>query len=198
MSYINYWKTVTLTSSLYYRLTLDNIQQITTPLTPSNLDTTITRFENLKSASNAGYELIAKISPTPALDFTANVNIYYRHIDGDAALNLATTSGYAWNGNITANIKPTKKLGFQIRADYQGPQVIPQGTMKAIYGVDGGVRYDLTKKLNLSANVRDIFNTRKYTSDISYDEGTYTSRQISDRRLATPHRYCYTFLPLWK
>jgi outer membrane receptor protein involved in Fe transport len=185
LSYINYWKIVTLTSSLYYRLTNDNIQQITTPLTPRNLDTTITQYENLKSASNAGYELIARVSPTAALDFTANLNIYYRHIDGDAALDLATTSGYSWNGNITANVKPLKKLGIQIRADYQGPQVIPQGKMKAIYGVDGGLRYDLTKKLNLSANVRDIFNTRKYVSDITYNTPLFTSAQISDRRFNT-------------
>ncbi len=185
LSYINYWKTVTLTSSLYYRLTLDNIQQITTPLTPGNLDTTLTQFQNIKSATNAGYELIAKISPLQMVDLTANVNIYYKYIAGDPALNLQTTSGYAWNGNITANVKPLKKLGIQIRADYQGPQVIPQGTMKAIYGVDGGVRYDLTPKLNLSANVRDIFNTRKYVSDINYSSPYFTSTQVSDRRFNT-------------
>ena len=121
LSYINYWKTVTLTSSIYYRLTFDNIQQITSPLTPGNRDTTITQFENIKNATNAGYELIAKISPTAALDLTANLNIYYRYIQGDQALQLATTSGYSWNGNITANVKPAKKLGIQIRADYQGP-----------------------------------------------------------------------------
>ncbi len=185
LSYINYWKSLTLTSSLYYRLTNDNIQQITTPLTPGNLDTTITRFENLKSASNAGYELIAKVSPSSVLDVTGNLNIYYRHIDGDAALGLATTSGYSWNGNLTANIKPVKKLGIQIRGDYQGSQVIPQGRMHAIYGVDGGVKYDITKKLNISGNVRDIFNTRKFVSDIDYNTPLFTSRQISDRRFST-------------
>ncbi|MDP9081988.1 MAG: TonB-dependent receptor [Bacteroidota bacterium] len=185
LSYINYWKSVTLTSSVYYRLTNDNIQRITTPLSPTNLDTTITTFENLKSASNAGYELIAKVSPSALLDLTGNLNIYYRHIDGDAALNLAATSGYAWNGNITANIKPIKPLGFQIRADYQGPQVIPQGKMRAMYGVDGGVKYDLTKTLNISANVRDIFNTRKFRSDINYNTPYFTSSQVSERRFST-------------
>ncbi|TWJ02271.1 outer membrane receptor for ferrienterochelin and colicin [Mucilaginibacter frigoritolerans] len=184
LSYINYWKAVTLTSALYYRLTLDNIQQITTPLTPHNLDTTLTQYQNIKSASNAGYELIAKVSPSSLLDLTANLNIYYKYIVGDPTYGIATTSGYSWNGNITANIKPLKKLGIQIRADYQAPQVIPQGTMKAIYGVDGGVRYDLTKKLNLSANVRDIFNTRKYVSDINFSP-EINATQVSDRRFNT-------------
>jgi outer membrane receptor protein involved in Fe transport len=185
LSYINYWKSVTLTSALYYRLTYDNIQQITMPLTPTNKDTTLTQFQNLTSASNAGYELIAKVSPSQLLDLTANLNIYYRYIAGDPEFNVATTSGYAWNGNITANIKPLKKLGFQIRADYQGPQVIAQGTMKAIYGVDAGAKYDITKQLTLSANVRDIFNTRKFVSEINYSSPAFTSTQVSDRRFNT-------------
>jgi outer membrane receptor protein involved in Fe transport len=184
LSYINYWKSITLTSSLYYRLTYDNIQQITVPLTPTNKDTTLTEYQNVKSASNAGYELIAKISPSSKLDLTANVNIYYKYIEGDQALDIRTTSGYAWNGNLTANIKLLKKLGMQVRGDYQGPQVIPQGTMKAMYGVDGGLRYDLTKTLNLSANSRDIFNTRKFVSDINYNTPTFTSAQVSDRRFS--------------
>jgi outer membrane receptor protein involved in Fe transport len=185
LSYINYWKSVTLTSSLYYRLTNGNIQRITTPLSPTNLDTTLTTFENLKSASNAGYELIARVSPSAVIDFTGNVNVYYRHIDGDAGLNIATTSGYAWNGNITANVKPVKKLGIQLRGDYQGPQVIPQGKMRAMYGVDGGVKYDLTKTLSLSGNVRDIFNTRKFRSDIDINTAYFTSNQVNERRFST-------------
>ena len=190
LSYINYFKAVTLTSSVYYRLTNDNIQQITLPLTATNTTTTLTQFQNIKSASNAGYELIAKVSPSNAVDLTANVNVYYRHIDGDPELNLATTSGWAYNGNLTANIKPLPKLGIQLRGDYQGRQVIPQGTMRAMYGVDGGIRYDLTKKLNISVNSRDIFNTRKFRSDINYS--TYvngvpylTTQQYSERRFAT-------------
>lgn len=185
LSYINYWKSVTLTSSLYYRLTNGIIQRITTPLTPTNLDTTLTTFENIKSASNAGYELIAKVSPSAAIDLTANLNVYYRHIDGDAALGLTTTSGYAWNGNLTANLKPFKKLGFQLRGDYQGPQVIAQGKMKAMYGVDGGLKYDITKALSFSGNVRDIFNTRRFRSDIDINTPYFTSNQVSERRFST-------------
>jgi outer membrane receptor protein involved in Fe transport len=185
LSYINYWKVLTLTSSLYYRLTNDNIQQITTPLTATNRDTTLTQFQNIKSASNAGFELIAKVTASSAIDLTANVNVYYKYITGDPAYNIATTSGYSYNGNLTANIKPVKKLGIQIRGDYQGSQVIPQGTLKPIYGVDGGIKYDLTKQLSLSGNVRDIFNTRKFASDIVYNTPGFSVNQVSQRRFAT-------------
>lgn len=184
LSYINYWKTLTLTSSLYYRLTNDNIQRIVSPVTS---EISLTEFENVKSASNAGYELIAKLSPSNAFDLTGNVNIYYKNIDGDPALGLAATSGYAWNANLTMNIKPTKKLGFQIRGDYQGPQVVPQGRADAVYGIDGGVRYDISKKLNISINGRDLLNSRKFANDITYSNPAlnYYSQQYSQRRFAT-------------
>lgn len=184
LSYIDYYKSLTLTSSLYYRLTNDNIQQIRTTYM-GNPDISLTDFENIKSASNAGYELIAKLSPSSVFDITGNLNVYYRHIDGDPSFGLATTSGWAWNGNITANIKPVKALSFQLRGDYQAPQVVPQGKMYAMYGVDGGARYDISKKLSLSVNARDIFNTRKYNSELLYDGPAFNSDQYTQRRWST-------------
>ncbi|MCJ8208212.1 TonB-dependent receptor [Mucilaginibacter sp. RS28] len=182
LSYINYWKALTLTSSLYYRITYDNIQRIQT-LYPGSSTITYTTFQNLNNASNAGYELIARLSPTSSFDLTGNVNVYYRNIQGDAALRVQSTSGYAWNGNLTANYKPVSKLGIQLRGDYQGPQVIAQGKMKSMYGLDGGVKYDVTKQLSFSANVRDIFNTRKFRSTIVTGDGSLSS--YSERRWAT-------------
>jgi hypothetical protein len=57
--------------------------------------------------------------------------------------------------------------------------------MRAMYGVDGGIKYDITKTLNISGNVRDIFNTRKFRSDINYNTPYFTSTQISERRFST-------------
>jgi hypothetical protein len=55
-----------------------------------------------------------------------------------------------------------------LHGDYNAPQVISQGQQRAMYGLDGGLKYDLTKALNLSANVRDMFNSRKFGSIIDY------------------------------
>ena len=182
LSYINYWKNLTLTSSIYYRLTYDNIQQIR-ELYNNSSTVTLTKFENLNNASNGGYELIAKLTATKAIDLTGNVNVYYRHIQGDNALGISSTSGTSYNANLTANIKPTAKLGIQIRGDYQGRQVIAQGTQNALYGVDGGIKYDITKTLNFSANARDIFNTRKFSNTVVSNNGRLS--QYSERRFAT-------------
>ncbi|WP_158825538.1 outer membrane beta-barrel family protein [Mucilaginibacter lacusdianchii] len=182
LSYINYWKALTLTSSLYYRLTNNNIQQVRTQYEGSNT-ITLVRFENLNSTSNAGYELIAKLNATQKLDFTGNFNAYYRYLKGDLSKGIRTTSGYSYNGNLTVNYKPVSKLGIQLRGEYQGPQVIAQGSMKAMYGVDGGIRYDITKMLNFSVNSRDIFNTRRFKSETADAEGNFS--QFSTRRWST-------------
>jgi outer membrane receptor protein involved in Fe transport len=182
LSYINYWPSVTLTSSLYYRLTNDDIQQITSYL---NSTTNLTTFDNIKSATNAGYELIAKVSPAPILDLTANLNAYYKHIEGDPALGFMASSGYSYNGNLTASIKASKKLGFQLRGDYQSEQVTAQGKNLSRYGMDGGIKYDVSKAISLSLNSRDIFNTRKYITETHLAQGNFTEDETSQRRFST-------------
>lgn len=178
LSYINYWKSVVLTSSLYYRLTNDNIQRVSTLL---NANTTLSTFQNLKSASNAGYELIAKITPSSIFDITANVNAFYRRIEGFAPYNIQTTSGFSWNGNITASIKPTKKLGIQLRGDYQAAQVAAQGTNRARYGLDGAIKYDITKSLTFSVNSRNILNSRKFISETRINNTNIVLDQYAER-----------------
>lgn len=182
LSYINYWKTLTLTSSAYYRLTNDNIQHIRTPI-----DTAVTlyQYQNIKSAQNAGFELIARVNATQNIDVTANINAYYSYLQGAPEFGLANTSGFAWNANLTANIKPIKKLGIQLRGDYNAPQVITQGRQRAMYGMDGGLRYDLTKSISLSYSIRDMFNSRKYGSIVDYTTGSFPFHSESVRRFQT-------------
>ena len=143
---------------------------------------TLLQFQNITSAQNSGFELIAKVNATNAIDITANVNAYYRFLQGIPALNLPTSSGYAWNANLTANIKPTKQLGIQLKGDYQAPQVITQGHQRAQAGLDAGLKYDLTKALNISANVRDVFDSRKFGSIIDNTLGAFPYHSESVRR----------------
>lgn len=192
LSYINYYKALTLTSSIYYRLTNNNIQQVRS-LYNSTGTITLTQFQNLKSASNAGYELIAKLSPSNKFDLTGNLNVYYRYIQGStvhfengSSQIIPKTSGFSFNGNLTGNYKITSKLGIQLRGDYQGHQVVAQGYNKALYGLDGAIKYDITKYLNVGVNARDIFNTRKFQSYVLSNDGVLPYyEQNASRRFAT-------------
>ncbi|MGV8878571.1 MAG: TonB-dependent receptor domain-containing protein [Sphingobacteriaceae bacterium] len=184
LSYIKYWPKITLTSSLYYRQTNDVIERLRTALNDEGVQ--LTRFENLTSGTNTGFELIAKTDITPKWSFTSNLNFYKSQIKGNPALGLSDNNGFAWNGNVVTNFQLPLILSGQLRFDYRAPRIIAQGKTNDNYGVDAGIKKDfLSKKASLSLNARDIFNTRKFgwiTSDPSFymvSERRFQSRSIN-------------------
>jgi len=161
LGYSKYWKKVTLTSSLYLRKTNDVIQRIRS--TPENGVITTTP-QNLTSAINSGLEVIGRFDLIKALNFTTNVNVYQAKYQGDARYNIETTSGFSWNANVTGNLTVAKNVSVQVRGDYRAPEVMAQGKRNPMYGIDGGAKYDFpNKKASLSFNVRDVFNTRRWS-----------------------------------
>jgi len=178
-SYINYMNSLVLTSSLYYRQTNQNIQRISTLLSP---DLTLSTFDNIGSTSSTGYELIAKYTPATFLDLTANVNAFYLKINGDDAYNIPNSSGFSWNSNLTAAVKASKKLSFQLRGDYRSEQVNTQGRTRPVYGMDAALKYDIIKGLTFGVNSRDVFNSRKFISETHINNNGITLDQTSQNR----------------
>jgi outer membrane receptor protein involved in Fe transport len=175
LSYSKFWSKVTLIGSVYSRHTNDLIQRVRS-VPDSNGVIILTPF-NLTQSTNSGLELIAKVDPVKAWSFTANLNGYHSDIDAVPAYNIKETSGYSWNANLTNNITLPYNLTLQIRGDYNSTELQAQGKRKAMYGVDGGAKYDFpNKKASLSLNVRDIFNTRKFGAIIQ-DANTITDFQ---------------------
>ncbi|NII84759.1 TonB-dependent receptor [Pedobacter sp. SG908] len=161
LGYSKYWKKVTLTSSLYFRQTNDVIQRVRS--TPVNGIITSTP-QNLSHQINSGVELIGRFDLIKALNFTTNVNLYQAKFAGDARFDIPSSSGFSWNANLTGNLTVVKNLSLQVRGDYRAPEVMAQGKRNAMYGVDGGAKYDFpNKKASLSFNVRDVFNTRRWS-----------------------------------
>lgn len=179
LSYINYLNSLVLTSSLYHRQTNQNIQRISTLLSP---DLTLSTFDNIGSSSSTGYELIAKYNPTKFLDLTANVNAFYLKINGDDAYNIRSSSGFTWNSNLTAAIKASEKLSFQLRGDYRSRQVNAQGSTRPVYGMDAALKYEILKNLTLGVNSRDVFNSRKFISDTYINNNGIALEQTSQNR----------------
>jgi outer membrane receptor protein involved in Fe transport len=168
LSYAKYWKSTTLTSSLYYRRTNDIFQFVRTPYDATGI--TITSFQNFAYGTNAGFEFIARTDITSKWNITSNVNVYQGFIkggiivvNGKAAPPIDDTKSFAYNGNLTSNFQLPLNLSGQLRVDYQAPQAIAQGRSKANSGVDAALKYEFYKrKASLSLNGRDIFNTRKF------------------------------------
>jgi len=162
LGYSKYFKKVTLTSSLYYRQTNDVIQRVRS--TPDINGIITSTPQNLSRQINSGLELIGRFDLVKALNFTTNVNLYQSKFFGDDRFNIATTSGFSWNANLTGNLTVAKNVSVQVRGDYRAPEVMAQGKRNAMYGIDGGAKYDFpNKKASLSFNVRDVFNTRRWS-----------------------------------
>lgn len=162
LGYSKYFKKVTFTSSVYFRQTNDVIQRVRTE--PDAAGIIISTPQNLTKSINSGVELIGRFDLIKALNFTTNVNLYQSKIDGVPAFGIVDNSGFSWNANLTANISAIKNLSFQFRGDYRAAEVMAQGKRNAMYGIDGGAKYDFpNKKASLSLNIRDIFNTRAWS-----------------------------------
>jgi len=170
LSYAKYWKSTTLTSSIYYRRTNDIIQFVRGVYDSTGI--TITRFANFSYGTAAGFEFIARTDITNKWNITSNLNLYQNTLKGNSSLGVSDNSGFAWNGNLTSNITLPYSLSLQVRGDYQAPQAIAQGKSKANAGMDAALRYDFYKhKASLSLNGRDLFDTRKF--GYITDDGTY-------------------------
>ncbi|MDB5020159.1 MAG: TonB-dependent receptor, partial [Pedobacter sp.] len=162
LGYSKYWSKVSLISSVYYRLTNDVIQRVRSE--PDVNGISITTPQNLTRNISSGVELISKVDVVKPWNFTANVNLYQSKIEGVPAFGIVENSGFSWNANLTNNFVLPYKITLQIRADYRAAEVMAQGRRNAMYGVDGGAKYDFpNKKASLSLNVRDLFNSRKWS-----------------------------------
>lgn len=190
-SYSKFWPKITLIGSAYLRSTNDLIQRVRS--VPDSNGVIIIRPENLTKSTNSGLELILKADPIKAWSFTANVNGYHSSIDGIPAYNIAPNSGYSWNANLTNNITLPHSISLQIRGDYNSSEVQAQGKRKAMYGVDGGAKYDFPdKKASLSFNMRDIFKTRKFGM-INQDANSITEFQRYQKGQMASLTFSYRF-----
>ncbi|WEK19106.1 MAG: TonB-dependent receptor [Candidatus Pedobacter colombiensis] len=161
LSYSKFWKKVTFISTAYMRKTNDVVQRIRT--TDDSGIITVTP-QNLPSDLSSGLELIGRFDVVKAWNFTSNVNLYQKKINGAPAYGVLESSGFSWNANLTNNFVLPYNITMQIKGDYRSKEVTAQGRRNAMYAVDAGAKYDFkNKKSSLSLNVRDVFNTRRWS-----------------------------------
>ncbi|MFD1768376.1 outer membrane beta-barrel protein [Sphingobacterium suaedae] len=148
-------------STAYYRRMNDVMQPFIYEVDANSV--TYSRWENLTSSNVAGLELVTKVNLTNWWDATWNGNLFYNKFEGNAAFDIAEQQGTNWNMNLNTNVKFPKNWSAQVRGDYSAPRVMAQGKMKYMTGVDFAVKKEfLNKKANVSFNVRDVFNTRRF------------------------------------
>jgi len=189
LSYSKFWKAVTFTSSAYVRQTNDVIQRVRS--NPNEEGITITTPRNLTNSVNSGLELIGRVDVVKAWNFTGNVNLYQSKIKGVPEFEIVENSGFSWNANLTNNFVLPYSITLQVRAEYRAAEVMAQGTRNANFGMDAGAKYDFKdKKSSLSLNIRDVFNSRRWTMTTNT---TTTNIDFSRRMQGTMANLTYSY-----
>jgi outer membrane receptor protein involved in Fe transport len=160
------WKSTTLSTTLFGRFTNQAIQSLRT------IDTLATRrsgqpdfitrtsYANFGRTTSYGLEISLTQPITTWWKLIANGSFYRNQVasyTGDGTRANFTGTAYLLN-----TFSPTKTLAAQLSGDYRAPQVVPQGRVLAVYGVDVALRQRLFHdRAALTLRVSDLFNTRR-------------------------------------
>lgn len=179
LSHILNKEKITFTSSVYFRQINNAVQyfRVIDSIGNSNLT-----FRNFKYGQNVGLEFIMKNNFNKWLDATTTLNVLRQKMLGEdvngAEIIRKTPS---WNIKTIINVKLPLGIFYQISGSYNAARVAAQGTFMPIYGIDMALKRDFLKdkKLSLTVNVSDIFNTRRMRIQT---ESTYFTQDIMRKR----------------
>lgn len=204
---------------LYYRNNVGDITRYSDTITTelyeqlhnSGVDPNaiLNTFINSKSSNQVGLELILQQKFSSNLEITPSASVAYREINADINdLNLSN-EGFNWQGEIKANYRITSKrsaffknMSFELGAEYESPEVFPQGKNLSEFEVGLGIRKDiLDRKGTLSFSVNDLFNTDKhgtiYDTDNFYQE-SYRRWRVRSFRLTFSYKFGNSDFSLFK
>lgn len=167
VGYIKYFEKGSLTSSIYYRHTTDVIQRV------REVDANgITNLmpQNLSSQDNFGFEFTGAYRFTKWWNLNGNLNLFRSITDGGNLGEDFAADTYSYFSRLNNKLTFSKTLEAQVSVRYSGPRVGVQGRSKASGGIDVGIGKEFPKKkISLTLNVRDIFNTNRRQSTSEFD-----------------------------
>ena len=169
LSHIKYFEQGTITSAIYYRYSEGPIaRSIRTVL---NDQETLSRPENLKDEHAYGLEFTVSYNPYKWWRINSDLNFYRAITDGTNVQEDLTADTYTMRGRVTSRMTIRKKTDVQLRLSYRAPRETTQGRSKSITSLDISANRDiLKKKATLTLSIRDLFNTRKYRSEVFLDD----------------------------
>lgn len=168
-----------ITSTIFYRHTSNLVSGINRL---GENGTSITTFENLKSADSFGLEFIATNRLSKAINLTTSVNGYRREVSG---VSQNTNSGFSWSGRVNANLTLPYGVNGQVSWNYQAPQPSAQGTMLSQQNTDVGFGKNfLNNTLMVSLRGSDIFDQRRFGMNNTDPDFTFSfNRRMISRNV---------------
>jgi outer membrane receptor protein involved in Fe transport len=176
-----YWKTSSLTTSIFYNRTKDVVEDIS-QLQDNGI--TITMPMNINTSTKYGMELIGTISPQKWMKINANVSFFKDMMSALPEENIEGSELFSWNTRLNLSFFPWKNGSLQLIGNYNAPTRNIQEYHKEQYYADASFRQDfLNNKLSLSLRLTDVFNTRTFYETTSGNGFTTESERYRESRV---------------
>lgn len=143
----------------------------------------VTTSLNYQTENQAGLELIGSAKFFKALTLTANLNLYYTHINASDVLPGLKNSLFGYEAKFTAAWFVPKVFSGLFVFNYRGPEILLQGQTFGTWRMDISIRRSFFKnRITLSASVQDIFNTwYGLRQTATYDVDRYSVKKDETR-----------------
>jgi hypothetical protein len=104
-------------------------------------------------------------------DVTSNLNMEYSKLTGSGSYSTLTNEYLTCGLNVNSTLHLPARFNIQLQGHYRTPRVSPQGTTKAMNGLDLGFRKELLKNhaLAISVNISDLLNTQQFSNHYETD-----------------------------
>ncbi len=157
-------------------------------------------FINADYTNRMGLELNLQHKFSKQFDIMPSVNFQYRHVEANVGDLHLDNEGFNWETQLTANYRVASKknwldkLTYQFTGEYESAEVIPQGKTIPEWRVDMALRKDFMKnnKASLVFSVNDVFNSRRWGSDIetpNFIQDNYSRWNVRSFRLTFSLRF---------
>jgi outer membrane receptor protein involved in Fe transport len=186
LGYLRRWKKLTLSTSVYFNRSTDNVETIeTTRIVDGNQ--AVFRFPvNLSIEERLGYELTLTYRPFEWWTINSDANVFRVETDGDFEdlnFDFVNTTYFL---RLNQKFSLPSKIDFQARINYRGASENAQGSQNGITTVNLAASKDILKDQgSLTLSVSDLFNARRRESTtvtpsfISNSTFQWRERQIS-------------------
>jgi len=176
-----YWKTSSLTTSIFYNRTKDVVEDITRM---QDDGVTITMPMNINTSTKYGMELIGTLSPKKWVKINANVSFFQDIMSALPEENIEGSRLFSWNSRLNLSFFPWKNGSIQLIGNYNAPTRNIQEYHKEQYYADASFRQDFLKnKLSLSLRLTDVFNTRTFYETTSGNGFTTESQRYRESQV---------------
>ena len=186
--YLVNWQSGSVLSSAYYRHRIGDIQRI---VQVDNDGTTRIFPVNVGSTDSYGLEVNFSYTVGKWWDINTSANFYRAMTEGVYEGEDLSQTTYAFHTRATSKMKISDGFEFQTSLFYRGPRRTSQGRQLAAYSLDLALAKDILKgKGTISANVRDLLNTRKWRFITEIEEDGYYAESTSQW---APRQFRLTF-----